>query len=97
MRAFKSVGGTPVFVERAAGSEFRDVDGNEYIDYVMSWGPLILGHAHPGVVEAVTAAARGGTSYGAPTEAESELAELVIRIVPSVEKVRFVRAAPKRR
>jgi len=89
VRAFKGVGGTPVFVASGSGCRLRDVDGNTYIDYVMSWGPLILGHAHPAVVEAVRHAAEAGTSFGAPTEAESELAELVVAMVPSVEKVRF--------
>jgi glutamate-1-semialdehyde 2,1-aminomutase len=89
VRAFKGVGGSPVFVSAASGSRITDLDGNGYIDYVMSWGPLILGHAYPAVIEAVTRAASRGTSYGAPTEAESELAELVIAMVPSVEKVRF--------
>jgi glutamate-1-semialdehyde 2,1-aminomutase len=89
VRAFRSVGGTPVFISSAHGCSLVDLDGNAYIDYVMSWGPLILGHAHPSVVAAVVAAAEFGTSYGAPTEAESELAELVIAMVPSIEKVRF--------
>ena len=89
VRAFRSVGGTPVFIRSAAGCTLTDVDGNEYVDYVMSWGPLILGHAHPAVVEAVRAAALRGTSYGAPTEAETALAELVIEMVPSIERVRF--------
>ncbi len=89
VRAFRSVGGTPVFIESAAGCTLTDVDGNTYIDYVMSWGPLILGHAHPAVIEAVSAAAERGTSYGAPTAAESELAEIVIAMVPSIERVRF--------
>jgi glutamate-1-semialdehyde 2,1-aminomutase len=89
VRAFRSVGGSPVFIKSGKGATFTDVDGNTYIDYIMSWGPLILGHAHPDVVAAITAAAQNGTSYGAPTEAESELAELVIDMVPSVEKVRF--------
>jgi glutamate-1-semialdehyde 2,1-aminomutase len=89
VRAFRSVGGTPVFVKSAAGCMLVDLDGNAYIDYVMSWGPLILGHAHPLVIAAVRDAAQLGTSYGAPTEAESELAELVIAMVPSIEKVRF--------
>jgi glutamate-1-semialdehyde 2,1-aminomutase len=89
VRAFRSVGGTPVFVKSAAGCMLVDVDGNAYIDYVMSWGPLILGHAHPIVVAAVRDAAQFGTSYGAPTEAETELAELVIEMVPSIDKVRF--------
>ena len=89
VRAFRSVGGTPVFVKSADGCMLVDVDGNSYIDYVMSWGPLILGHAHPIVVAAVRDAAQFGTSYGAPTEAETELAELVISMVPSIDKVRF--------
>jgi len=89
VRAFKGVGGSPVFVREASGCRFTDLDGNSYVDYVMSWGPLILGHADPDVLAAIGAAAARGTSYGAPTEAESELAELVIAMVPSVEKVRF--------
>ena len=89
VRAFKGVGGTPVFAASGAGARITDVDGNSYIDYVMSWGPLILGHAHPAVVEAVVRAAQLGTSYGMPTDAESELAELVVAMVPSAEKVRF--------
>ena len=90
VRAFRSVGGEPFFVERAEGARIWDVDGNEYLDYVLSWGPLILGHAHPAVVRAVCDAARRGTSYGAPTGAEVELAELVRELVPSMERVRFV-------
>ncbi|HEY8323797.1 MAG TPA: glutamate-1-semialdehyde 2,1-aminomutase [Ktedonobacterales bacterium] len=90
VRAFRAVSGQPVFIDHGAGAYLYDVDGNQYIDYVGSWGPLILGHAHPQVVEAVTAAARRGTSYGAPTEAETRLAELVIEAVPSIELVRFV-------
>jgi glutamate-1-semialdehyde 2,1-aminomutase len=90
VRAFRSVGGEPFFVARAAGSRLHDVDGNEYIDYVLSWGPLILGHAHPAVVAAVTEAAARGTSYGAPTEAEVELAEAVRAFFPSMERLRFV-------
>jgi glutamate-1-semialdehyde 2,1-aminomutase len=89
VRAFKGVGGSPVFVREGAGCRLTDLDGNEYIDYVMSWGPLILGHAVPAVLEAIGKAAARGTSYGAPTEAESELAELVVEMVPSVEQVRF--------
>jgi glutamate-1-semialdehyde 2,1-aminomutase len=89
VRAFRSVGGTPVFVKSADGCMLVDVDGNAYIDYVMSWGPLILGHAHPQVVAAIRDAAVRGTSYGAPTEAETELAELVIAMVPSIDRVRF--------
>ena len=90
VRAFRSVGGSPVFVERAYGARFIDVDGNEYIDYVMSWGPLILGHAPPSVVEAIMRAASHGTSYGAPTKAETTLAELVCERLPSIERIRFV-------
>jgi glutamate-1-semialdehyde 2,1-aminomutase len=89
VRAFRSVGGTPVFVKSADGCMLVDIDGNAYIDYVMSWGPLILGHAHPIVIAAVRDAAQSGTSFGAPTEAESDLAELVISMVPSIDKVRF--------
>ncbi|MBC5800134.1 MAG: glutamate-1-semialdehyde 2,1-aminomutase [Candidatus Eremiobacteraeota bacterium] len=89
VRAFKGVGGTPVFVAHASGCTLVDVDANAYVDYVMSWGPLIVGHAHPAVVEAVRDAATRGTSYGAPTEVESALAELVVAMVPSAEKVRF--------
>jgi glutamate-1-semialdehyde 2,1-aminomutase len=90
VRAFRAVGGEPFFVESAAGARIRDVDGNEYLDYVLSWGPLILGHAHPAVLAALAVAAARGTSYGAPTEAEVELAELVRELVPSMERVRFV-------
>jgi len=79
-----------VFVERAAGSRVYDVDGNEYIDYVLSWGPLILGHAHPQIVETVARVAAAGTSFGAPTEQEIQLAERVVECVPSIEKVRMV-------
>ena len=89
VRAFKGVGGSPVFVSHASGCRFEDLDGNSYVDYVMSWGPLILGHAAPAVLDAIARAAARGTSYGAPTEAESELAELVVAMVPSVELVRF--------
>lgn len=90
VRAFRSVGGDPFFVDRAEGCRIQDVDGNEYIDYVLSWGPLVLGHAHPEVVRAISEAAARGTSYGAPTEMEVELAELVREFVPSMEMVRFV-------
>jgi glutamate-1-semialdehyde 2,1-aminomutase len=89
VRAFRGVGGTPVFVASGSGPRMTDVDGNAYIDYVMSWGPLILGHAYPPVIEAIVRAAERGTSYGAPTDAESELAELVVAMVPSAQKVRF--------
>jgi glutamate-1-semialdehyde 2,1-aminomutase len=90
VRAFGSVGGTPPFIDRGQGSNIWDVDGNRYVDYVLSWGPLILGHAHPAVVEALSEAVKRGTSYGAPTRLESELAELVVNTVPSVEMIRFV-------
>lgn len=90
VRAFRSVGGTPRFVDRGQGPYFWDADGNRYIDYVLSWGPLVLGHAHPKVVEALHACAARGTSFGAPTALENELAQLVIDTVPSVEMVRFV-------
>ncbi len=90
VRAFRAVGGEPFFVERAEGSRIYDVDGKVYIDYVCSWGPLILGHAHPQVVNAIQEAASKGTSYGAPTPAEIELARLIIRAFPSIEMLRFV-------
>jgi glutamate-1-semialdehyde 2,1-aminomutase len=89
-RAFGAVGGRPIFIDRAAGTYLFDIDGNRYVDYVGSWGPMILGHAHPAVVEAVEKALRRGTSFGAPTLAENELAELVVEAVPSIEKVRLV-------
>jgi glutamate-1-semialdehyde 2,1-aminomutase len=89
-RAFGGVGGEPIVVERGEGAYLWDVDGNRYIDYVGSWGPLIFGHAHPKVVAAIEAAARRGTSFGAPTSAENELAQLIIDAVPSIEKVRLV-------
>jgi glutamate-1-semialdehyde 2,1-aminomutase len=90
VRAFGSVGGDPYFVSSASGAYVTDVDGNEYLDYVQSWGASILGHAHPKVIEAVVTAARRGTTYGAPTEGEVRLAEAVVEAVPSVEMVRFV-------
>lgn len=90
VRAFRAVGGEPFFVKRAEGARLWDEDGNEYLDYVLSWGPMLLGHAHPAVVEAVRDAATRGTSYGAPTAAEVELAETVRGMVPSMERVRFV-------
>jgi len=90
VRAFRAVGGTPFFVARAQRARLTDVDGKTYLDYVCSWGPLILGHAHPAVLEAIRTAAQRGWSYGAPCEAEVELAELVRRRMPSIEMVRFV-------
>jgi glutamate-1-semialdehyde 2,1-aminomutase len=90
VRAFKSVGGTPVFFQRGQGAYVLDADEKTYIDYVGSWGPLILGHAHPKVVEAVQAAAQKGLTFGAPTEGELKIAELLCRLVPSIEQVRLV-------
>ncbi len=90
VRAFRGVGGDPLFIERAEGPYLFDADGNRAVDYVLSWGPLILGHAHPAVVEAIREQAGRGTSYGAPTALEIALAEQVIDLVPSVEMVRFV-------
>jgi glutamate-1-semialdehyde 2,1-aminomutase len=90
VRAFRGVGGTPVFFSRALGARVWDADGREYIDYVGSWGPAILGHAHPGTVKAVQEAATRGLSFGAPSEAELEIAELIVKLVPSIEKVRLV-------
>lgn len=90
VRAFRAVGDVPRFIQRAAGARMWDADGNELLDYVGSWGPLILGHAHPRVVAAIQAAAERGTSYGAPTELENQLAQLVIEAFPSIERVRFV-------
>ena len=90
VRAFQAVGGTPLFISRASGSAIRDVDGNTYIDYVMSWGPLIHGHAPRGLVRAVAAAARKGMSFGAPSALEHELGERVRALMPSMERVRFV-------
>lgn len=89
-RAFGAVGGEPVVIERGNGAYLWDVDGNRYIDYIGSWGPMILGHRHPAVVEAIEQAIARGTSFGAPTEAENELAELIIAAVTSIEKVRLV-------
>src|SRR3989440_3941573 len=90
VRAFRAVGGTPFFVARAAGARLTDVDGRTYLDYVCSWGPLILGHAHPAVLDAIRGAAAAGWSYGAPCEAEVELAEQVRRRMPAVEIERCV-------
>jgi glutamate-1-semialdehyde 2,1-aminomutase len=90
VRAFRAVGGTPPFLERAAGAYLWDADGTRYIDYVGSWGPMIAGHTHPAVVEAVQEAASRALSFGAPTEAEIELAEEIVRLVPSVEQLRLV-------
>ena len=90
VRAFNGVGGDPVFFERAEGAYVYDADGNQYVDYVGSWGPMILGHAHPAVIDAVQQAATQGTSFGAPTAIEIEMAEKVCQIMPNIEQVRFV-------
>lgn len=90
VRAFKSVGGEPIFFQRGEGAYFWDADGKSYIDYVGSWGPLILGHAHPDVVKAVQIAAQNGLTFGAPTEAELDIAKMICQLVPSIEQVRLV-------
>ncbi len=90
VRAFKAVGGIPPFIVRAKGSKIYDADGNEYIDYVGSWGALVLGHAHPRVVAAIKGAAEHGTSFGAPTELETTLAKMISEAIPSIEMLRFV-------
>ncbi len=90
VRAFRAVGGNPLFIEKAKGPRIFDADGNAYLDYVLSWGPMILGHAHPRVVKALKKSVEKGTSFGAPTAIEIELAELVLKIYPSMEKVRMV-------
>ncbi|VTU06957.1 glutamate-1-semialdehyde aminotransferase [Actinobacillus porcinus] len=90
VRAFKGVGGTPVFIQKAAGAYISDTDGKQYIDYVGSWGPMVLGHNHPAIIEAVLQAVPNGLSFGAPTEGEITLAELVCQLVPSIEMVRMV-------
>ena len=90
VRAFRSVGGTPRFIARGEGACFWDVEGKKYIDYIGSWGPLIVGHAHPHVLARIQEAAAKGLSFGAPTEAEIEIAETVCRLIPSIEQIRFV-------
>lgn len=90
VRAFKGVGGTPVFIQKAAGAYITDTDGKQYIDYVGSWGPMVLGHNHPAIIDAVLQAVPNGLSFGAPTEGEITLAELVCQLVPSIEMVRMV-------
>jgi len=90
VRAFRAVGGTPRFIQRAQGAYMWDAEGTQYIDYIGSWGPMILGHGHPAVLDAVLKAAHDGFSFGAPTEREVELAEEIIRHVPSIEQVRLV-------
>ena len=90
VRAFKAVGGTPIFVEKANGAYLYDADGNTLIDYINSWGPMILGHAHPKVLEAIIEKANKGTSFGMPTEIETQIASLAVNMVPGIEKIRFV-------
>lgn len=90
VRAFNSVGGTPVFIKKAKGSIITDVDGNEYIDFISSWGPMILGHAYPKVIDAIKAKVEDSTSFGAPTELEIDIAELIVDMVPNIDKVRMV-------
>lgn len=90
VRAFKAVGGTPRFIQSASGAYITDVDGKQYIDYVLSWGPMLCGHSHPGIKEAVIKAAENGLSFGAPTEQETILAEKIIELIPSVEMIRMV-------
>lgn len=90
VRAFKSVGGSPIFIEKAQGAYLYDVDGNSYIDFIASWGPMILGHAHPEVINALTERARKGTSFGIPTELETKIAELACSMTPNVDQIRFV-------
>ena len=90
VRAFKAVGGTPIFAKSAKGAYVYDEDGNRYIDYINSWGPMVLGHAYPAVVNAVIERARLGTSYGMPTEIETKIAELAVSMVPNIDKIRFV-------
>jgi glutamate-1-semialdehyde 2,1-aminomutase len=89
VRAWKAVGGEPVFIRKAQGSKIYDASDNEYIDYVLSWGPMILGHAHPEVVSAICETAQKGTSFGAPTEAETQMAQLICSAIPSIELVRM--------
>src|SRR6202790_2928790 len=89
-RAFGAVGGQPLFIARGEGPYLFDLDGNRYLDYCASWGPLILGHNHPRVVQAATAALANGATFGAPTELETQLAELICQLVPSIEMVRMV-------
>ncbi|MFO8145878.1 MAG: glutamate-1-semialdehyde 2,1-aminomutase [Bacteroidota bacterium] len=90
VRAFTAVGGDPVFIERAEGAYLFDADGNKYIDYINSWGPMILGHAHKPVVDAIIEKTKLGTSFGTPTEVETKIAELAVKMVPNIDKIRFV-------
>ena len=90
VRAFKSVGGTPVFIKNAKGAYLFDEDNNKYIDFISSWGPMIIGHAHPEIIKAINEQSNKGTSYGIPTELETKMAKLVVSLAPNVDKVRFV-------
>ena len=90
VRAFKSVGGTPIFIKNAFGAYLFDEDGNKYIDYISSWGPMIIGHAHPEIINAINEQSKKGTSYGIPTELETKMANLLVSLAPNVDKVRFV-------
>ena len=90
VRAFKSVGGTPIFIKNAFGAYLFDEDGNKYIDYISSWGPMIIGHAHPEIINAINKQSKKGTSYGIPTELETKMANLLVSLAPNVDKVRFV-------
>ena len=90
VRAFKNINGNPIFFEKAHGAYLYDADGNEYIDYIGSWGPMIMGHSHPNIVNAIKMQAEVGTSYGAPTGLESNVASLIMKCVPSIEKIRMV-------
>ncbi|MDO5655077.1 MAG: glutamate-1-semialdehyde 2,1-aminomutase [Flavobacteriaceae bacterium] len=90
VRAFKGIGGTPIFIEKAKGAYMYDADGNDYVDFINSWGPMILGHAHPRVTQAIIEQVEKGTSYGTPTELETEIAKLVVESVPGIDMVRFV-------
>lgn len=90
VRAFKGVGGTPIFVKKAQGAYLYDEDGNKLIDYINSWGPMILGHAYPPVIDAITERAKSGTSFGMPTELETQIAQLAVSMVPNIDKIRFV-------
>ena len=90
VRAFKSVGGTPIFIKNAQGAYLIDEDGNKYIDYISSWGPMIIGHAHPEIINAINEQSKKGTSYGIPTELETKMANLLVSLSPNIDKVRFV-------
>ena len=90
VRAFKYVGGSPIFIKNALGAYLIDEDGNKYIDYISSWGPMIIGHAHPEIIKAINEQSKKGTSYGIPTELETKMANLLVSLAPNIDKVRFV-------